>query len=306
MDEKEGCGMKKVEFLYNPNSGNRRMRGLLDVVISKFQKSGYKLSVYRSMGKGDMNNYVKQHITNENTDLLIVSGGDGSVNEVVNAMINKSLTIPLGILPFGTANDFSTLLGIPQEIEAACDAILKMDIKPVDIGKVNNQYFINVCSAGLFASVSHEVDINLKKRFGKMAYYVKGLEQLQSYQPLRMRFETETETIEDDISLFLIFNGKSAGGFDRLAKYALIDDGLLELVIIKAVSVHEILPLFIKVLQGEHLHDSNVYYMQVPSVKVSCLNDENIICDIDGEPGPQFPLHISAIRNKLYICKNIE
>ena len=201
---------------------------------------------------------------------------------------------------------FSTLLGIPGEIEEACDAILKMNVKPVDVGLVNGTYFINVCSAGLFTSVSHIVDANLKNRFGKIAYYVKGLEQLQSYQPMHLVFETQNERIEEKVSLFLIFNGKSAGGFDRLAKYALIDDGLLELVIIKAVAVHEILPLFIKVLQGDHLQDSNVHYLQVPSVKVTSLDEESVISDIDGEPGPSFPLNIQAMPHKLNVCINLE
>lgn len=297
--------MRKVEFLYNPNAGNLRIRGLLDIVIRKFQQGGFTVNIYRSMAKGDMAEYINTYVTNDNTDLLVISGGDGSVNEVVNAMMQQRLTIPLGVLPFGTANDFSTLLGMPQEIEEACDAILRMNVKPVDVGLVNGVYFINVCSAGLFTSVSHTVDINLKNRFGKMAYYVKGLEQLQSYQPMHLSFETENGTIEEDVSLFLIFNGKSAGGFDRLAKYALIDDGLLELVIIKAVAVHEILPLFIKVLQGDHLKDYNVHYMQVPSVHVTCLDEECVISDIDGEPGPQFPLHVQAIQHQLNVCTNL-
>ena len=110
-----------------------------------------------------------------------------------------------------------------------------------------------------------------------MAYYVKGIEQLQSYQPMHLEFETAEGKREEKVSLFLIFNGKSAGGFDKLGKYALIDDGLLDLVIIKAVAVHEILPLFIKVLQGEHLHDTNVIYMQVPNVKINCLNSSRIM-----------------------------
>jgi len=298
--------MRKVEFLYNPNAGNLRIRELLDIVIRKFQQAGYIVSIYRSMSKGDMASYINEYITNDNTDLLVVSGGDGSVNEVVNAMVKKQLTIPLGVLPFGTANDFSTLIGMPQEIEAACQAILQMHVKPVDVGLVNGHYFINVCSAGLFTSVSHTVDMNLKNRFGKMAYYVKGLEQIQSYQPMRLSFETEQGVIEESVSLFLIFNGKSAGGFDKLAKYALIDDGLLELVIIKAVAVHEILPLFIKVLQGEHLEDSNVHYVQVPCVTVTCLDEQCVISDIDGEPGPEFPLYVQAIKNKLNVCTNLK
>ncbi len=297
--------MKKVKFLYNPNAGSKRIQGLLDTVIRKFQEAGFIMSIYRSMSKGDMAAYIDKYVTKENTDLLVISGGDGSVNEVVNAIMKKELSIPLGLLPLGTANDFATLIGMPQNIEEACEAIIKMEVKPIDVGFVNGRYFVNVCSAGLFTSVSHEIDIGLKNKFGKMAYYVKGIEQLQSYQPMHLKFETPEGTREEDVSLFLIFNGKSAGGFDKLGKYALIDDGLLDLVIIKAVAVHEILPLFIKVLQGEHLHDSNVIYMQVPRVKITCIDDACAVSDIDGEQGPDFPLDVSVIRHKLNVCTNL-
>ncbi|NLI88925.1 MAG: YegS/Rv2252/BmrU family lipid kinase [Epulopiscium sp.] len=297
--------MKKVEFLYNPNAGSKKIQGSLDMVIYKFQEAGFDVGIYRSMAKGDMARYIEEYITDDNTDLLLISGGDGSVNEVVNAMMHKNISVPLGVLPLGTANDFSTLLGIPQNVEEACDAILQMDIKPVDVGKVNDKYFINVCSAGLFTTVSHEIDIGLKNRFGKMAYYVKGLEQIQGYQPMHLEFETEEGIQEEMVSLFLIFNGKSAGGFDKLGKYALIDDGLLDLVIIKAVAVHEILPLFIKVLQGEHIHDARISYMQVPNIKVNCLNEDCAISDVDGEMGPGFPLDVSVIKNKLRVCTNL-
>lgn len=297
--------MKKVKFLYNPNAGNRRIQDLLDIIIRKFQEAGFIMNIYRSMCKGDMGNYIENYITNDNTDLLVVSGGDGSVNEVVNALMQKGLNVPLGLLPLGTANDFSTLIGMPQDIEDACDAIIKMQINPIDVGLVNGTYFVNVCSAGLFTSVSHEIDISLKNKFGKLAYYVKGLEQIQSYKPMHLEFETAEGKREEKVSLFLIFNGKSAGGFDKLGKYALIDDGLLDLVIIKAVAVHEILPLFIKVLQGEHLHDSNVIYMQVPRVKISCINDGCAVSDVDGEQGPDFPLDVSVVRHQLNVCTNI-
>lgn len=297
--------MKKVEFLYNPNAGNRRIHGLLDVIIRKFQEAGFIVSIYRSMGKGDMADYLKKYVNNQNTDLLLISGGDGSVNEVVNAMMKQALKVPVGLLPLGTANDFSTLIGMPQDIEDACDAILEMNVKPIDVGLVNGKYFVNVCSAGLFTNVSHEIDIGLKNKFGKMAYYVKGLEQLQSYEPMDLEFETAEGIREERVALFLIFNGQSAGGFDKLGKHALIDDGLLDLVIIKAVAVHEILPLFIKVLQGEHLHDSNVAYMQVSSIKVKCLNADCATSDIDGEQGPEFPLNVSLVKNKLNVCTKL-
>lgn len=297
--------MKKVSFLYNPNAGSKKIQGSVDIVVRKFQEAGYLMNIYRSMAKGDMASYIGKYVTEENTDLLVISGGDGSVNEVINAIIQKGLDIPLGLLPLGTANDFSTLIGMPQNIEEACDAILKMEVKPIDVGKVNDVYFVNVCSAGLFTTVSHEIDINLKNRFGKMAYYVKGLEQLQSYQPMHLEFETPEGKQEENVSLFLIFNGKSAGGFDKLGKYALIDDGLLDLVIIKAVAVHEILPLFIKILQGEHINDSNVVYMQVPNVKISCIDEGSVISDVDGEQGPSLPLHVSVLRNKLKVCTNL-
>lgn len=297
--------MKKVEFLYNPNAGNRRIQDFLDVVIRKFQEAGFIMRIYRSMSKGDMADYIRKHVNNHNTDLIVISGGDGTVNEVVNAMMQQELTVPLGLLPLGTANDFSTLIGMPQNVEDACDAILEMNVKPIDVGLVNGKYFVNVCSAGLFTNVSHEIDIGLKNKFGKMAYYVKGLEQIQGYEPMDLEFETDEGIHKEKVSLFLIFNGQSAGGFNKLGKYALIDDGLLDLIIIKAVAVHEILPLFIKVLQGEHLQDSNVTYMQVPSIKVKYLNTDCATSDIDGEQGPEFPLNVSVVKNKLNVCTNL-
>ena len=85
--------MRKIEFLYNPNAGNRRIRGAVDTVVSKFQQAGFKVSIYRSMSKGDMSDYIKKYINNDNTDLLVISGGDGSVNEVVSAMMEEELKI---------------------------------------------------------------------------------------------------------------------------------------------------------------------------------------------------------------------
>ena len=100
-------------------------------------------------------------ISAKDYSILAVAGGDGTVNEIVNGMMEK-LDLPLAIFPVGTANDFGHHLNLPKSVADCCDVILRNNIRRVDIGKVNDKYFINVCSGGLFTTVSQSVDLNIK------------------------------------------------------------------------------------------------------------------------------------------------
>ncbi|MGL4736412.1 MAG: diacylglycerol/lipid kinase family protein [Cellulosilyticaceae bacterium] len=294
--------MKHAVLLYNPKAGNKQITEHLDYIVKRIQGLGYTLTLHRSAKKGDIEMYIMQEVTTENTDMILVSGGDGTVNECINGILKKGLDLPLGILPLGTANDFARTANIPSHIRGALDLIQADQIKYVDVGQVNDRYFINVCNMGLFSNVSHIIDIDLKNKFGKLAYYVKGIEELQSYNAMSLRITTESRVKEDKYVLVLIFNGQGAGGFNKLAKDASIEDGYLDAVCIKEVELHDIPRLFLKVLQGEHLGDDKVDYMRCNHLKIECLNEnETFVTDVDGEEGPQFPLEIKIIPNKLPI-----
>jgi YegS/Rv2252/BmrU family lipid kinase len=298
--------LKRIKLFYNPASGDKSFHLQLDTFIHKFQTAGYDVSIFRSNKKGDITEAVGK-ISNDDYSILAVAGGDGTVNEIINAMVKNNLTIPLGIFPFGTANDFAGHLNLPKDVGACCDIILRNNIKKVDIGEVNDNYFINVCCGGLFTNVSQTIDLHFKNTLGKLAYYIKGIEQLPKFRPFALRIESEDTVIEDLFYLFLVLNGNSAGGFERLAKGAAVDDGFFDFVGIKARPFHELAVLFLKILKGEHLDDPNVLFLRKSEFKISCLETEKYFfeSDVDGEKGPDLPLEIKVCHRKLEVFANI-
>lgn len=282
--------MKKVKLIYNPVAGNARFKNRLDTLIKNFQKEGYKVSTYRLMGPNDVDNALL-NIKN-NYSVIAISGGDGTINNVINGMKKNNIDLPIGIFPFGTSNDFAAHMGIPKNIVKCCEIIGRGNIKKVDVGIVNGMYFINVCSAGLLTEVAYKTDIAMKNALGQIAYYIKGFEEIPKFRSIPMIMEYEGKVIKDNFYLFLVLNGSSAGGFTRIAPYASVSDGLFDVVAIKASNIPNILTLFLKVLRGDHVGDPNLYHFQTNKLNIFC--DQYLESDIDGERGPRLPLSIEV------------
>ncbi|MBZ4664257.1 MAG: YegS/Rv2252/BmrU family lipid kinase [Caloramator sp.] len=287
--------MKKARLIYNPYSGDRSFRNRLDAVIDRLQLAGYEVTPYRTMSIEDIYTSMKRA---KDYDVILVSGGDGTINHVINAMILNDINVPLGIFPYGTANDFASHLGIPRKITEACDIISRGKLSEFDLGKINDRYFINVAAGGLLTDVSQKIDINMKNTLGKVAYYLKGIEQLPNFRAIPIKISCNGKTIEENIYLFVILNGSSAGGF-KLAPDSTANDETLNLIAIKQCNLVELFNLFLKMLKGEHLESSNVIYLKSSEFKIEC--DENIETDIDGEVGPQFPLNVRISSKKIKI-----
>ena len=167
--------MKKVKFIYNPNSGDKSIINKLDLIISIYQKNKFTLELYRL----DKNSCIDDAIYNidKNYHHILVSGGDGTIDILLNSMKKNNKDIPVGILPFGTANDFAKALNLSQDINEAIENIIKSTPKKIDIGKINEKYFINVASAGMFTDVSQKINSEFKNYMGKVSYYITGIEQ---------------------------------------------------------------------------------------------------------------------------------
>lgn len=284
--------MKKVRFIYNPYSGENSIINELDNVIKLHQEVGLTIVPYRIQKGKDLSEALD--IVDETYAYILIAGGDGTVDSVVNAMENKNINVPIGVLPVGTANDFGKFVGMSSDITEACKQILDSNPIPVDVGKINNKYFINVASTGLFTDVSQKTDINLKNTIGKLAYYLKGLEELPNFRKLKIKLTSKECTYDGEMYLLLVFNGKTAGNFN-LATEADVTDGKLDVIIFKAVPVIELLPLFIKMLKGEHLDSDKVVYFKTDDVYIE--SSEDIVTDIDGERGPDFPLRVQCIKH---------
>ena len=288
--------MKKVRFIYNPFSGEGSILNKIDKIIEIHEERDYQIVPFRiSKNKG-----IKEalEIVDESYSYILIAGGDGTVDVLLNAMKEKGLNLPIGILPVGTANDFGKFINIPQDIEEACKQILSSKPVKVDIGKINDRYFINVASTGLFTDVSQKTDVTLKNAIGKLAYYIKGIEELPNFRKLKIKLKSKEVDYNGEMYLMLIFNGQTAGNF-KLATRSSAMDGLLDVIVIKAVQIFEVLPLFIKVLKGEHLDSNKVIYFKTNDLYIEC--EEGIVTDIDGERGPDFQLHIQCIKDAIEV-----
>lgn len=288
--------MKKVRFIYNPYSGENIILHELDKVMKLHQEKGYQVVPYRIQKDKDIDEAFD--IIDKDYNYVLVAGGDGTVDSVVNAMMNRGIDLPIGILPVGTANDFGKFIGIPSDVTKACNQILESEPKAVDIGKINDKYFINVASSGLFTDVSQKTDLNLKNTIGKLAYYLKGIEEIPNFRRLKVHLKSKEVDFDGEMYLILVFNGQTAGNF-KLATRADVNDGYLDVIMIKAVPIIEILPLFIKILKGEHLDSDKVIYFKTDDILIE--SEEDIVVDIDGEKGPDFPLRIRCIKGGMKV-----
>lgn len=292
--------MKKCKLIYNPFSGNKAFKFDIDSCVEIFQDGGYEVHLFRTKHQEDIPNHIAQ--MNPAYDIVVVSGGDGTVNIVVNALMKRGLKIPLGIIPSGTANDFATFLGLKTgQFEESCRTIVSTEPKDIDIGEVNGQYFINVCAGGLLTNVSQTVDTDLKNALGNLSYYLKGMEQLANFKKIPFRISTKDKVIEDQFYLYLVLNSAGTGGFTHIAPDASITDGKFDLVAIKAKPVLELPILFLKIFRGELINDSGVVYLRDNYFKIECLQENFAIQEtsLDGELGPEMPLEIKVVPKAL-------
>ncbi|MBA5851361.1 YegS/Rv2252/BmrU family lipid kinase [Clostridium sp. cel8] len=289
--------MNKVKFIYNPYAGENTIVSHIDKIIMIHQSYGYGIVPFR-IGSGYTIDKAFSDI-DDSYKYVLIAGGDGTVDNVVNHMKKLNIDIPIAILPVGTANDFARFIGMPSKVDLACKQILESSPKAVDIGKVNDKYFINVASTGLFTDVSQKTDVNLKNTIGKLAYYITGLEQLTNLRKLKVKVKSKNKVFDGDMYLILVFNGQTAGNLN-LAYKARVDDGMLDVIIIKASLMKDIIALFIKMIRGDHLENSSgLIYFKADRVEIECKED--IVTDIDGERGPDFPLLIECVKGGLKV-----
>ena len=290
--------MKKIKLIYNSGAGQSKFRYFLDTIIEKFMQNGIEVSVFRAGKKTNLYEYLKD-VDKEDCYGIVVAGGDGTINRVVNVIMQNNIKTPLGIIPAGTSNDFAKHIKMPANFSECIDKILTGNVQQVDVGLANNKYFINVCSAGLFTNASQKVDKNLKNAIGKFSYFIAATEQLIKFRPFTIKIETDTDIIIEKVNLFLIFNGSSAGGIDKLTKDSSIQDGLLDVVILKNFKFYQVPSIVFNILRGNHYEDENIIYLREKSFKINKIKGKCDRPDVDGDEGPEFPLKVKCVEKGL-------
>lgn len=291
--------MKKFLLAYNPVSGDAMFKKKLDDIIQQFQSRDCIIMPYRTI-KDDFDPFFAKSVRDVDADGVIAAGGDGTLHKIVNMMLHEKLDVPVGIIPSGTSNDFASHLGIEVDFDKYLENIIAGHTQPVDVGYVDKSdtYFINVVSAGMMTSVAHEVDTRLKNSFGKLAYYFRGLGELPRFRGLDFSVEFEGETIREKGFFVLIVNSPVVASFKNVAPDAKIDDGKLDLLLLRQCNIPELMKIVADTVSGRFSADNkNVIYKQAASFKFS--SPDPVESDLDGELGPQLPFEVRTVKHAL-------
>ncbi|MFX3618781.1 MAG: diacylglycerol kinase [Sporolactobacillus sp.] len=290
--------MKKARLIYNPTSGRELAKRNIAYILDRLEEAGYEASAYATKGKGDATKGARKAVKRK-FDMVVAAGGDGTINEVINGLAEQEYRPRLGVLPLGTTNDFARAVSIPRDIVKACDVLCGGYEMPIDIGKVNNRYFINIAGAGKLTELTYDVPSKLKTMLGQMAYYIKGIEMLPSIRPTKVTIDYDDRTFTGNIMMFLVSNTNSVGGFEKLAPEASLNDGLFDLIILKEANLAEFIRLASLATRGEHMKDQKVIYAQASRIRIH--SEEKMQLNIDGEYGGDLPGEIVNLYQHLYL-----
>jgi len=295
-----GLSIVRARLIYNPTSGREEIRRRLPHILQRLEKGGIETSTHATEGPGDARQAASEAVR-RGFDLVIAAGGDGTLNEVVNGLAGHERRPTLGILPYGTSNDFARALRIPRRWDRACDIIVERHTRPVDIGAANGRYFINVAGGGYLTDLTYEVPSKLKTTLGYLAYYVKGVEKIPQLRPTRMRLRAEgVGELEGDYLMFLIANSRIVAGFDRLAPNAAVDDGKFDVFIVRKCNLADFLRLATLALRGEHVNSKRVIHFQTSRIEME--SESRVQLNLDGELGGALPCTFTVLPSHLHVC----
>lgn len=298
--------MKKMMFIYNPNAGKELLKPKLSDILDIFVKADYEVVVYPTQCYRDA--YKKIVNLTDQYDLVVCSGGDGTLDEVVTGMMSRAEAerMPIGYIPTGTTNDFANSLHIPRSILKAADTAVNGDVFSCDVGQFNDDVFVYIAAFGLFTDVSYETKQDMKNILGHLAYVLEGTKRLFNIPSYRMKVTYDGETIEDEFVFGMVTNSRSVGGFrSMVGKQVVFDDGVFEVTLIKTPKNPLALQEIVASLLIEQVNSKYMYTFKAGEISFECL--EEISWTLDGEFGGEHDcVRIKNMKQQLRIMVNHE
>ncbi|HHV70979.1 MAG TPA: diacylglycerol kinase family lipid kinase [Clostridia bacterium] len=284
--------MSETLLIYNPAAGRFRISKDTDYIIAELKNNGYKVDLWSTEGDGSAQK-AAEYGAREQYDYIIAMGGDGTLHQVVNGLEGFESKPCLGIIPYGTTNDFANHFNIPLNPKQALEIIFKNKVQFVDLGKANDEYVIYVLAGGGLPSVSYQATRAEKKLFGKLAYIFRGAKNILTYKPFHLKITTDNYLIEDNVSLFVISNVSCIGGIKNLIPDADPSDGYFEVLVVKDVDFTDALDIADAILNRSTFQHPKVSTFKANNLKIEGC--EELRLTYDGEAGDFLPVNFSVI-----------
>lgn len=289
---------KRLLFVFNPHSGKAQIKNHLLDIVDTLVKAGYEVTIYPTQSQGDAVHKIEEEAGMY--DMVVCSGGDGTLDEVVTGLMNIEQRVPLGYIPAGSTNDFATSLRIPKDMVKAAATAVNGKKFPCDIGGFNDDFFVYVAAFGLFTEVSYKTSQEWKNVLGHAAYILEGAKRLYDIPSYLMQVEYNNIRLQDEFIYGMISNSTSVGGFKGMTgKDVLLDDGVFEVTLIKKpknpIELNEIIASLINLVD-----DTDMVY-SFKTDKVTFTSTSRIPWTLDGEFGGE---HETVVVKNL--CKAVD
>ena len=297
--------MKKLMFIFNPRSGKEQIRGQLIGILDIFTKAGFDIHVHVTQSQKDCVEWVKDYAGR--MDVLVVSGGDGTLNEAVTGMMNLERLPLLGYIPAGSTNDFAASLGLPKSMQEAAADIVEGSPYPIDIGRFcKDQYFVYIAGFGAFTEVSYLTPQDKKNWLGHNAYVLEGVKSLAGLKPRHMRVEWDDQVLEEDFVFGMVTNTISVGGFKGLVNQSVaLNDGEFEVLLIRMPRTPVDLTNIINYMFLKEEPNEYVYKFKTRAIRM--VSDAPVDWVLDGEfGGSRTEVEIVNLQKKIRILRRTD
>ncbi|MEG0442764.1 MAG: diacylglycerol kinase family lipid kinase [Carnobacterium sp.] len=292
--------MVKAMIVVNPSSGSEEAEKYVDQLKNELENQFDEMTVKVTTKAGDAMQFADEAAAQQ-YDALFLMGGDGTINEGINGIAKHGYRPCVGVIPLGTVNNFARALEIAMQPEEAIAGMKTAIRRKIDIGKVNETYFVSTVSVGPIPESVQEVDVDSKTKFGPLAYVFQGLKALNDERTTLFELTVDGETWEERFSMVLVALSNSVTGIGTVFSSAEIDDGYLQLLGLRETTAVEKLALIPELFRDSEDYSNKLFLKKFKKATLSTKGTESFVCTVDGDSGPTFPIEVEVFHNYISV-----
>jgi len=282
-------------IVFNPTAGHaEQLEAELEAAAQVWRQKGWTVELQPTSGPGDGCRLARQAAT-EGYDLVVAAGGDGTINEVVNGLAGSQTA--LATLPLGTMNVWARELGLPLQPRAAAQTLCTWSPRPIDLGRAGDRYFLLMAGIGFDAAITANIRPDEKRRLGALAYVVRGIEEVMRIRGTRARIWLDGRQIKARVLMIVIGNSQLYGGLVKITHRASIDDGLLDVCVIKGDNGINAIGHLIAILRRRFSLNPDIAYYRAHTIEV--VTRPLLPVQVDGDPIGTTPLRFTVVPSAL-------
>ncbi len=279
---------QEIALLTNPTSGKGKGARTVDVVLPRLRDAGFVVRNLVGRDADEALDLAHQCVA-DGVETLVVVGGDGMVHLAIQALADSQTR--LGLIPAGTGNDVARYFDLPRkDTAAATDVVIGGKERRVDLARIGSKYFVTVLAAGFDAVVTERANQMTWPR-GQMRYNLATLAELRTFKPISYVVEIDGEQQRFEAMMVAVGNGPSFGGGLRITEGAILDDGLLDVVVIRPMSKVELVRTYPKLFKGTHVHHPDYRHHLAKKITIAA---PGITAYADGERLAPLPLTVEV------------